>query len=133
MAQTMVLAERLVRIDQELGKLIGQYCPDEGAVEAIFFAKDAQAASKLGHARGVALLALARAGLPIGEYEPTRVKRAVVGRGRADKVQVGLMVKAILGMGDVVELDASDALAVAITHAQYSHVDRVMRRSGVLR
>ena len=125
------LAERLVQIDEALGQVIDTYKPDEAAVETIFFAKDAQSASKLGHARGVVLLALARGGMPVHEYEPARVKRAVSGRGRADKMQVAMMVKAILGLTLLPATDASDALAVAITHAYFARLDSVIRSIGV--
>ena len=110
------LAQRLVAIDAELSSIIAEHRPDEAAVEALFFAKNAQSASKLGHARGVVLLALCRAGLTIGEYPPTQVKRAVVGKGRADKRQVAMLVRGMLGLADVPPSDAADAMAVAITH-----------------
>jgi crossover junction endodeoxyribonuclease RuvC len=115
-----------------MGEVLAQHAPDAAAVEALFFAKDAQAASKLGHARGVVLLALARAGVPIFEYPPARVKRAVVGRGRADKQQVALMVGALLGLRGLPGADATDALAVAIAHAQIERVDRALRAGRVM-
>ena len=121
------LAERLVQIDAALQAVIDEHAPEEAAVESMFYAKDAQAASKLGHARGVVLLVMAKAGLAIYEYPPARVKRAVSGRGRADKTQVAMMVRALLGMREMPGSDATDALAVAITHAQFSRVDRVLR------
>ncbi len=124
------IAGRLVQIDEALGEVMREHVPDEAAVESLFFAKDAQAASKLGHARGVVLLVLAKAGVPIHEYEPARVKRAVTGRGRADKQQVALMIKALLGLRELPGVDATDALAVAVTHAQYARMDRVLRSSG---
>ena len=124
------IAGRLVQIDEALGEVMREHVPDEAAVESLFFAKDAQAASKLGHARGVVLLVLAKAGVPIHEYEPARVKRAVTGRGRADKQQVALMIKALLGLRELPGADATDALAVAVTHAQYARLDRVLRSSG---
>ncbi|KYF86677.1 Holliday junction resolvase, partial [Sorangium cellulosum] len=77
-------AGRLVEIDDELGKVIAAHAPDAAAVESLFFAKDAQSAAKLGHARGVVLLRLARAGVPISEYPPALVKRTIVGRGAAE-------------------------------------------------
>src|SRR5438094_582893 len=82
------LAERLACIDDELRATIARVAPKEAGVEALFFAKDATAAAKLGHARGVVLLALQRAGVAIFEYPPASVKRAVVGGGRAEKIQV---------------------------------------------
>ncbi len=110
------LGVRLVQIDQELCRIIAEFGPQAGAVESLFFAKDAQAAAKLGHARGVVLLALARAGLPIGEYPPARVKQVVAGSGRADKRQVALMMRALLGLKELPRADATDALALAVTH-----------------
>src|SRR5262249_8659133 len=83
----------------------------------------ATAAAKLGHARGVALLVLARAGLPIAEYEPTRVKKAVVGHGRADKRQMALMMTTVLRLSAPPRSDAADALAIAFAHVQASGFD----------
>jgi crossover junction endodeoxyribonuclease RuvC len=87
-------------------------------VEEIFFAKYANAALKLGHARGVALLVAAESEIGVHEYPPAIVKRTIVGRGAADKAQVGRLVMALLGLGTPPEEDAADALAVAITHIQ---------------
>jgi crossover junction endodeoxyribonuclease RuvC len=110
------LAERLVEIDTALDEVIGQYRPDVGAVESLFFAKDAQSAAKLGHARGVVLLRLARARIPISEYAPALVKRSIVGKGAADKKQVAMVMTAILRLAKAPRSDAADALAVALTH-----------------
>ena len=125
------LAFRLCEIDDALRTVIREHAPEEGAVESLFFAKDPQAASKLGHARGVVLLALSRESVAIYEYPPARVKRAVSGRGRASKQQVALMVKALLNMTEMPGVDATDALAVAITHAHVSRVDRALRAAQV--
>jgi crossover junction endodeoxyribonuclease RuvC len=110
------LADRMLVIERELQEVIEAHGPDEGAVESIFFSKNAQSAAKLGHARGVVLLVLRRAGLEIGEYPPARVKRAVAGNGRADKNQVARIVTSILGLQEIPPLDAADALAVSLTH-----------------
>lgn len=110
------IAARLVVIERELVAVIAAHAPDEASVETIFFAKDAQAAAKLGHARGVALLVCSRAGLEVSEYPPARVKKAVAGSGRAEKAQVSQMVRVILGLAQAPEADAADALALAITH-----------------
>jgi crossover junction endodeoxyribonuclease RuvC len=118
------IAERLVEIERELDGVLGRYRPTAASVEAIFFAKDAQAAAKLGHARGVALLVCARASLPIAEYPPARVKRTVTGAGRADKGQVARMIRALLGLAEVPAADAADALAIAVTHLQDNPVLR---------
>jgi crossover junction endodeoxyribonuclease RuvC len=116
------LSERLVGIADGLEALIEKYAPTVGAVEALFFNKDAQAAAKLGHARGVAMLCLGRAELEVGEYPPARVKQTVVGSGRAEKQQVAMMVKALLGLSALPPLDAADALAVSITHLRIGPV-----------
>lgn len=118
------LAERLVVIERELVVVMEAHAPESASVEAIFFAKDAQAAAKLGHARGVALLVCARAGLDVREYPPARVKRTVAGNGRAEKLQVAQMVRALLGLVDIPQADAADALAIAITALQDTVVGR---------
>jgi crossover junction endodeoxyribonuclease RuvC len=110
------LAERLCHIDEQLRAVIEKHRPDVGSVEGMFFHKDAQAAAKLGHARGVVLLCLARAGVALAEYPPARVKRTVAGGGQADKRQVALMVRAVLALDEVPPSDAADALALAVTH-----------------
>jgi crossover junction endodeoxyribonuclease RuvC len=116
------LSVRLVGIADGLEALIEKYAPTVGAVESTFFNKDAQAAAKLGHARGVAMLCLGRARLHVGEYPPARVKQTVVGSGRAEKRQVAAMVKALLGLSSLPPLDAADALAVSITHLRIGPV-----------
>jgi len=123
----LALAERLRRIHQELERVIAAHAPEAVAVEEIFFAKYANAALKLGHARGVALLVAAQSEVAVHEYPPAIVKRTVVGRGAADKVQVGRLVSALLGLKEPPEEDAADALAVAITHIQASRSKGVGR------
>jgi crossover junction endodeoxyribonuclease RuvC len=113
----MSLAERLVTIDRELTEAILLHRPDAAAVEEVFVNKNPQSTLKLGQARGVCLLAAARAGLPVAEYATRLVKQAVVGTGGADKTQVQAMLKVLLPGAKVVGADAADALAVAITHA----------------
>lgn len=112
------LGDRLVAIERELLLVIETYKPRQASIETMFFAKDALAASKLAHARGVALLVCARAGLASFEYQPTRVKRTVTGAGRADKSQVAQMIRVVLGLTEVPRPDAADALAIAVTHLQ---------------
>ena len=90
------------------------------SVETIFFAKDVQAASKLGHARGVALLVCGRAEIEVFEYAPARVKRTVAAHGRAEKAQVAQMIRIMLSLPKIPAFDASDALALAVTHLQNS-------------
>jgi crossover junction endodeoxyribonuclease RuvC len=113
------IAVRLVSIEAALVEVVREHTPDEASVEALFFAKDASAAAKLGHARGVALLVCARAGVAIYEYAPARVKLAVAGHGRAEKAQVAQMVRVVLGLPAAPKADAADALALAITHLQH--------------
>ena len=110
------LATRLTHIDRELTSVLDEYQPQVSSVETLFFHKDAQAAAKLGHARGVVLLSLARAGLQVFEYAPAKVKRTVAGAGRADKRQVALMMQMLLQLERLPGPDATDALALAVTH-----------------
>jgi len=109
--------DRLAIIHRELSALIAEHQPACVAIENVFHAVNARSALKLGHARGVAMLAAVEAGLAVFEYTPAEVKRAVVGYGRAEKPQVGQMVKLLLGLDRVpAPHDAADALAVAICH-----------------
>lgn len=114
------IAARLVTIERELVEIVRAQAPEVASVEALFFAKDAQAAAKLGHARGVALLVCARAGLKVHEYPPALVKRAVAGNGRAEKSQVAQMIRIVLGLAAAPPADAADALALAVTHLQHA-------------
>jgi crossover junction endodeoxyribonuclease RuvC len=116
------IAVRLVTIERELVEVVGAHAPAAASVEAMFYAKDPQAAAKLGHARGVALLVCARAGLEVFEYPPARVKRTVAGSGRAEKAQVAQMIRVLLGLAAPPAADAADALAVAVTHLQHAAV-----------
>jgi crossover junction endodeoxyribonuclease RuvC len=111
------LAERLVMLDRELTDVILAHRPDTGAVEEVFVNTNAQSTLKLGQARGVCLLAIARSGLPVAEYATSLVKKALVGTGRAEKAQVQAMLKVLLPGVKLAGADAADALAVAITHA----------------
>ena len=111
------LPQRLVQLDRELAAVIAQFQPDAGAVEEVFVNANPQSTLKLGQARGVCLLALARAGMPVAEYATRLVKKAIVGTGGADKVQVQAMLKVLLPGVHLVGADAADALAVAIAHA----------------
>ncbi len=111
------LAERLVMLERELTDVILAHRPAAGAVEEVFVNKNAQSTLKLGQARGVCLLVLARAGLAVAEYAPTLVKKAIVGTGGAEKAQVQAMLKVLLPGVQLAGADAADALAVAIAHA----------------
>ena len=109
--------DKLIAIHTGLATLLAQHRPDCVAVENVFYARNVRSALKLGHARGVALLAASEAGLPVVEYAPAEIKRAVVGYGRAEKTQMQHMVKLLLGLAEAPSPhDAADALAVAICH-----------------
>jgi crossover junction endodeoxyribonuclease RuvC len=109
--------QRLARIHRELLAAITGCRPDCVAVESVFHAVNVRSALKLGHARGVAVLAAVEAGCPVVEYTPAEIKRAVVGYGRAEKHQVQQMIKLLLGLAEPPSPhDAADALAVAICH-----------------
>jgi len=111
------LPVRLQTIYRELRLLVEEYQPSAAAVEKLFFSRNVRTAMSVGQARGVALLALADAGLDIGEYDPMEIKQAVTGYGGAGKQQVQEMVRALLGMDEVPRPDdAADGLAVAICH-----------------
>lgn len=109
------LATRLVAIADCVSELIETHRPDVASIETMFFHKDAQAAAKLGQARGVVLLCAERARVSIAEHAPARVKRVVVGNGRAEKPQISQMVRAVLSLATPPPSDAADALALAIT------------------
>ena len=114
-------AERLLIISQKLEEVIERLRPEACAVEETFFAVNVKTALKLGHVRGVVLVAAARAKLEVAEYSPLEIKSALVGYGRAEKQQVQEMVRILLGLKEPPEpLDASDALAAAICHVNIS-------------
>jgi crossover junction endodeoxyribonuclease RuvC len=111
------IPDRLHTIYQRLTQIIAEYAPDQFAIESAFYGKNAQSAMKLGHARGVCLLAAVQSGLRPAEYSPREVKKAVVGNGNASKNQVQYMIKALLGLSDVrMPSDTSDAIAIALCH-----------------
>ncbi len=116
------LPQRLQHIYRQLRALVTEWQPETAAVEELFFSKNAQTALTVGHARGVALLALADAGLPVEEYKPAEVKQAIAGYGSAPKAQVQGMVQQILSLAEVPSPDdAADALAIAICHLHSAH------------
>jgi crossover junction endodeoxyribonuclease RuvC len=122
---------RLQAIFQGLSQLVRRCRPDAAAVEELFFSRNARTALAVGHARGVALLALADAGLPVFEYKPMEVKRAIAGYGGADKQQVQEMVRLLLDLGAVPQPDdAADALAVAICHIHASRMAALIAGSA---
>jgi crossover junction endodeoxyribonuclease RuvC len=111
---------RLQMIFEAVNELIDKFRPDSAGVEEVFFGRNITTAINVGQARGVLLLALANANIPIGEYSPPKIKDTVTGYGKADKAQVQLMVRNLLDLEETPRPDdAADGLAVAITHYQY--------------
>jgi crossover junction endodeoxyribonuclease RuvC len=123
--------DKLHQIHSRLAILLQECRPDAVAIESLFHAVNVRSALKLGHARGVAMLAAVEADVPVFEYTPAEIKRAVVGYGRAEKPQVQHMVKLLLGLAAVPSPhDAADALAVAICHVHtqpQAHPGRVVQ------
>lgn len=111
---------RLQSIFRRLNDLIAEYQPERAAVEQLFFGRNVTTAIAVGQARGVLLLALADAAIPVSEYSPPKVKEAITGYGKAEKAQIQLMVCHLLDLDETPRPDdAADALALAITHARY--------------
>jgi crossover junction endodeoxyribonuclease RuvC len=111
------LARRLVQLRDQLAEVFAAWHPAEAAVEETFVNKDARATLKLGHARAIALLIPASSGIPVAEYAPNSVKKAVVGAGHAEKRQIHHMVKLLLPRCQPKSAESADALAIAICHA----------------
>ena len=117
------MPDRLVKLYQELKQIVDLHSPQSGAVEKLFFARNVRTALSVGQARGIALLALAESGVSIAEYSPNEIKQAVVGYGGAEKIQVQMMVQALLDLEQVPQPDdAADALAVAICHLHSARI-----------
>lgn len=116
-ASAKTLSERLLLIFDGLSLLVKDFKPDEVGMEQVFMHQNPNSALKLGHARGAAMVACAISGLPISEYAPRQIKQAVAGYGAADKDQVKHMVMRLLSLKSAPQIDASDALAVAICHS----------------
>lgn len=108
---------KLLNIHEKAASLLEDFKPDTLIIEKTFYSKNFQSALKLGQVRGIVILAAAQRGVPIFEYTPAEIKKALTGSGRADKTQVCKMVSALLGIEDTLSPDASDALAIAICHA----------------
>ena len=126
---TALLPERLRVIADGLERVLAEHKPDVVALEQAFVSRDPHAALVIGHARGVAMLLAARAGLTVVEYPPAVVKRSVTGNGRAEKAQVGAMIQRMLGLAEPAQEDAADALAVAITHANATGLAALLKRA----
>lgn len=121
---------RLQAIYQGLAELVQRFRPGAAAVEELFFSRNARTALAVGHARGVALLALADAGLPIAEYKPMQVKQAIAGYGGADKQQVQEMVRLLLDLDRAPQPDdAADAVAIAICHIHAARMAELLEAS----
>lgn len=117
--------KRLLEIAKGLRGLIQEHSPELAAVEGVFFSANVKTALKLAHVRGVALLAIAEAGMQLAEYSPLEVKTSVVGYGRAEKSQVQMMIRTLLRLAEPIDSeDACDALAVAICHATHEATSR---------
>jgi len=119
--------KRVHAIFETMLDIMGRYRPSEMAIEDLFYAKNIQSSLKLGHARGAVLIAAVQCDIPIFEYTPLEIKKSVVGYGRADKEQVRSMVRVILRFREDLPLDASDALAAAICHVNWSRFESVKR------
>jgi crossover junction endodeoxyribonuclease RuvC len=115
----MALCERLAELFAGIEAIIAKWQPHEAAVEETFVNRDAHATLKLGQARGIALLAPARAGLPVAEYAPNLIKKTVTGSGHAEKGQIQAMIGFLLPKAAPDTPDAADALAIAIAHAHH--------------
>ena len=124
---TAALAARLCQLHDGLAAVLEEYVPHEAAVESTFVNKDAVATLKLGQARGVVMLVPARAGLPVSEYAPNAVKKAVIGVGHGEKQQIHMMLKILMPKATFVGNDAADALAIAICHAHNRGGDRMRK------
>jgi len=133
--RTVYLASGCVRVDEEtfperlrgifdgIGEVVAEYRPSEIAIEKVFVQRNVDSALKLGQARGAAICAVLSRSLPIAEYSPAEIKKALVGRGAADKQQVQHMVKTLLQLIESPQADAADALACALCH---SHTRQTM-------
>lgn len=125
------LDQRLLKIHADLTALIREYKPDQAAIEKLFFARNTTTAMSVGHARGVAMLAVVQANLVLAEYTPNEVKQAVSGYGGADKHQMQEMVKLLLHLETVPKPDdAADAVAIAICHLQGAHLREMIDRQS---
>jgi crossover junction endodeoxyribonuclease RuvC len=130
MTTGMPLHSRLRELHEGLASVIEEFSPEAASVEKVFFAKSVRAALSLGHARGVALLALVEAGVEVFEYSPLEIKKAVTGQGKAGKSQVQAMVRQILGLDFSPSPDGADALAMAICHRGRDKFNKVVEEAS---
>ena len=122
---SLPFSERLLVLCEGIAEVVERHAPHEAAVEETFMNNNAASALKLGHARAMAMIVPARAGLMVAEYAATVVKKSVVGTGAADKDQVGFMIRRLLPTAGDTTADAADALAVAIAHAHHRKLRRI--------
>jgi crossover junction endodeoxyribonuclease RuvC len=125
------LSECLRRLADGIGETIGRTAPDAVAIEGVFYCKNVKTAILLGEARGAVIAACAARAVPVYEYEPRRIKQALVGFGGAEKAQVRMMAMRLLGLDVEPQEDAGDALALAICHLHGSTVHEVLRRKPI--
>jgi crossover junction endodeoxyribonuclease RuvC len=124
------LPQRLQELYRQLSDLLDRHQPDEGAIEELFFSRNVRTAMSVGQARGVALLALANANVPVTDYTPLTIKQAVSGFGGADKIQMQTTVKMLLQLESLPHPDdAADALAVAICHLHSARLNRLLEEA----
>ncbi len=123
--ESLPFSERLLVLFEAISEVVAAHAPHEAAVEETFMNNNAASALKLGHARAMAMIVPARAGLPVAEYAATVVKKSVVGTGAAEKDQVGFMIARLLPTAGKTTADAADALAVAIAHAHHRKLRRI--------
>ena len=125
------MPERLAQLYEGIREVVAEHHPDSSAVEELFFQKNVKTAISVGQGRGVAILALAQAGIPVAEYKPVQVKQAVVGFGGADKRQVQEMVRMLLDLEKIPKPDdAADALAVAICHVHSARMQQIYQEGN---
>jgi crossover junction endodeoxyribonuclease RuvC len=125
------MPQRLLKLYRELKDITALHRPDRGAVEKLFFQKNVRTAISVGQGRGVAILALAEAEIPIAEYTPLEIKQAIAGYGGADKTQMQYMIKALLELGEIPKPDdAADALAVAVCHIHQARFNDLTQKLG---
>lgn len=115
------LAEKLKHIFRDITELVQEYQPEEVAIERVFVSKNADSALKLGQARGTAIAAVANFDIPVYEYAARAIKKSVVGTGQAEKQQVQSMIQYLLKLSSLPQVDAADALAVALCHCHHGH------------
>lgn len=131
MPRDQSLSLRLQVLGQEISEVLEKYQPQEVSIEKIFLGKSPDSAFKLGHARGVVMSYAATVGAEVFEYATRSVKKGVAGNGSADKLQVKEMVMKFLHLKNIDQLDASDALALALHHARFSVARKLLRRQEV--